>query len=85
MLVDVREPAEYAVRSIPGARLIPLDSVGRQLALFARDRPVVVHCRMGARSAQAVEVLRQAGIDARSLSGGIEAWDAWATAHRAPT
>jgi adenylyltransferase/sulfurtransferase len=75
MLVDVREPGEHAVQSIEGALLVPLGTVDRNLALFARDRPVVVHCRMGARSARAAERLRAAGIDARSLDGGIEAWD----------
>ena len=74
MLVDVREPWEHATASIDGSVLVPMGDLDQHLSLFARDRPVVVHCRMGGRSARAVERLRAAGIDARSLAGGIEAW-----------
>jgi rhodanese-related sulfurtransferase len=42
--------------------------------MLPRDRPVVVHCRTGGRSARAVAMLRAKGIDARNLAGGIEAW-----------
>jgi adenylyltransferase/sulfurtransferase len=74
MLVDVREPHERAQEAIAGSILVPLGAIDEQLDLFARDRPVVVHCRMGGRSARAAARLRALGIDARSLSGGIEAW-----------
>jgi sulfur-carrier protein adenylyltransferase/sulfurtransferase len=73
-LVDVREPDEHALSSIDGAILIPLHELDRSLDRLARDRPVVVHCRSGFRSARAAERLRAAGIDARTLVGGLDAW-----------
>lgn len=77
-LIDVREPAEAAAASIPGARLVPLARVldGSALADLPRDREIVVHCAVGARSAAAVEVLCAAGFDATNLEGGIRAWAA---------
>ncbi|ROS26171.1 molybdopterin-synthase adenylyltransferase MoeB [Cellulomonas sp. PhB150] len=76
VLVDVREPAEAAQASIPGARLIPLGRVmdGSGIADLPRDREVVVHCAVGGRSLVAAEVLRAAGVDATNLEGGIHAW-----------
>jgi adenylyltransferase/sulfurtransferase len=74
-LVDVREPSEHAVSRIEGAMLMPLASVGKSLDRLPRDRPVVVYCRSGARSARAVGVLRSAGFDAHNLAGGILAWE----------
>lgn len=76
VLVDVREPAEAAQSSIPGARLVPLGRVmdGSGIADIPRDREVVVHCAVGGRSLVAAEVLRAAGVDATNLEGGIQAW-----------
>ncbi|MDM7830212.1 ThiF family adenylyltransferase [Cellulomonas edaphi] len=76
VLIDVREPAEAAVASIPGARLIPLGALldGSRLDEVPRGRPVVVHCAVGSRSAVAAQVLRAAGVDAAHLAGGIQAW-----------
>ena len=73
-LIDVREPSEHAVTSIDGAVLIPLRSLPFRLAEIPRDRPVVVHCKSGGRSAIATAMLRLKGIDAHNLSGGIDAW-----------
>jgi adenylyltransferase/sulfurtransferase len=73
-LIDVREPSEHASRHIDGAVLIPLGTLMDRLALVPTDRPVVVHCKSGGRSARAVAMLRAKGIDARNLSGGIDAW-----------
>jgi adenylyltransferase/sulfurtransferase len=73
-LVDVREPSEYAVSQIDGALLIPLGTLQDQLDKLPKDRPIVVHCRSGARSARAVAVLRAEGYDAHNLVGGILAW-----------
>jgi adenylyltransferase/sulfurtransferase len=73
-LVDVREPSEYAVSQIDGALLIPLGTLQDQLDKLPTDRPIVVHCRSGARSARAVAVLRAEGYDAHNLVGGILAW-----------
>jgi len=75
-LIDVREPAEAAAASIPGARLVPLAGVldGSALTDLPRDREIVVHCAVGGRSAAAVEVLCAAGFEATNLEGGIRAW-----------
>ena len=73
-LVDVREPSEHATSSIDGALLVPLGRIEQERERLRGDRPVVVFCRSGARSARAVHLLRSHGIDARSLTGGIEAW-----------
>jgi sulfur-carrier protein adenylyltransferase/sulfurtransferase len=73
-LIDVREPFEHQASRIDGAILIPLGTLMDQLALVPDDRPVVVHCKSGARSARAVAMLRARGIDAVNLSGGIDEW-----------
>ncbi len=80
LLVDVREPHEREIVAIPGSVLVPLgrftggDALAEVDALAA-GRPVVLHCRSGARSAQALGVLRDAGrADARHLAGGVLAW-----------
>ncbi|MBO9555750.1 molybdopterin-synthase adenylyltransferase MoeB [Cellulomonas sp.] len=75
-LIDVREPAEAAAASIPGARLVPLGTVldGSALPDLPRDREILVHCAVGARSLVAAQVLRDAGFDATNVEGGIAAW-----------
>lgn len=76
LLVDVREPSEHAVSSIAGAVLVPLAGVAEGRERWPHDRPVVVYCRTGGRSGRAMRMLRAFGVDARSLSGGIDAWEA---------
>ncbi len=74
-LIDVREPWEWAISHIPGATLIPMGEVPSRLSEIDPNRPVVVHCAVGARSAKIVEVLRQAGYaQALNLAGGIVEW-----------
>jgi sulfur-carrier protein adenylyltransferase/sulfurtransferase len=73
-LIDVREPSEHAASHIDGALLVPLATVPDALDKIPTDRPVVVHCRSGARSARAVAILRAEGFDAHNLEGGILAW-----------
>ena len=74
-LVDVREPYEWAIARLPGARLVPLGTVPDAAGTFPRDRDVVVYCHHGMRSAAAVEWLRANGIArARNLAGGIDRW-----------
>jgi adenylyltransferase/sulfurtransferase len=74
----VREPQEFQICRIPGSTLIPLGQVGarvQEIEEAAAGRPIVVHCKMGARSAKAVKLLRERGIDrAQNLKGGILAW-----------
>ncbi len=76
-LIDVREPAEWAINRIEGAALIPkstLDS-GAGLARVPQDRITVLYCKTGIRSAEALLALKQAGFaDALHLQGGIVAW-----------
>jgi molybdopterin/thiamine biosynthesis adenylyltransferase/rhodanese-related sulfurtransferase len=73
-LIDVREPAEHAAARIDGALLIPLGTLRDELGRLPTDRPIVVHCKSGARSANAVAILRAEGFDAHNLVGGILAW-----------
>lgn len=74
-LLDVREPNEAEICSIDGATLIPLGQLAARINEVPRDRPVVVHCHHGRRSAQAVQYLQSQGYDdVRNLTGGIEAW-----------
>ena len=78
VLVDVREPGEREVVTIPGALPIPLAQVrsgeGDVLADCADGIPVLVHCKSGARSAEAVRLLRERGLDAVDVTGGVLAW-----------
>ncbi|MDT7727548.1 MAG: sulfur-carrier protein adenylyltransferase/sulfurtransferase [Actinomycetota bacterium] len=76
-LIDVREPHEYEIVNIKGAKLIPKDRIlsGEALSELPQDRPIVLHCKSGARSAEALAALHQAGFkDATHLGGGVLAW-----------
>jgi sulfur-carrier protein adenylyltransferase/sulfurtransferase len=76
-LVDVREPNEYEIVSIPGATLIPKDRIlqGTALEELPQDRKIVLHCKSGARSAECLAVLHDAGFsDAVHVGGGVLAW-----------
>jgi len=74
-IVDVREPYEFAIARIEGARLIPLAALEHRLDELSRDREIIVHCKAGRRSAQAVKRLRAAGFTrVLNLAGGIERW-----------
>ena len=75
-LVDVREPSEYAICHIEGSLFIPLGQLQSRLGILPVDRPIVVHCRSGRRSASATAMLRAKGYDAHNLVGGILAWAA---------
>jgi adenylyltransferase/sulfurtransferase len=77
LLVDCREPAEFEIVSIPGAVLIPKGEFlsGAALADLPQDKPIVVHCKVGVRSAEVLAVLHSAGFaDAVHVGGGIVAW-----------
>ena len=75
VLVDVREPGEYEICRLPGAKLIPLAQLPERVNELDTADEIVVHCKMGGRSARAVQFLRQAGFGkAINLAGGIEAW-----------
>ena len=76
-LIDCRSSAEAAAARIAGARLIPLDDLARQveeIEAAAGERPIVVHCHMGGRSLKAAIYLRNRGLNATSMAGGIDLW-----------
>jgi molybdopterin/thiamine biosynthesis adenylyltransferase/rhodanese-related sulfurtransferase len=76
-LIDVREPHEYEIVNIKGAKLVPKDRIlsGEALAELPQDKPIVLHCKSGARSAEALAALHAAGFkDASHLGGGVLAW-----------
>jgi sulfur-carrier protein adenylyltransferase/sulfurtransferase len=76
-LVDVREPAEYEIVRIPGATLIPKDEIlsGEALSTLPQDRQIVLHCKSGVRSAEALAALKAAGFkDAVHVQGGVLSW-----------
>jgi len=74
VLLDVREPREYAKAKIEGSTLIPLGFLESRLGELDKGAKLVVHCKVGGRSASAVKLLREKGYDAVSLAGGIDEW-----------
>ena len=74
-ILDVREPNEFQICRIEGSTLIPLGQVAARLSELDPTRELIVHCKMGGRSAKAVALLRERGFDkAYNLAGGILAW-----------
>ncbi len=75
VLIDVREPHEYKICSIPGAKLIPLGEFPKHVGEFDPAADIVIHCRSGMRSAKACAILKQSGFQrVRNVVGGILAW-----------
>lgn len=75
ILIDVREPHEWEICHIPGARLIPLRQLPRHLNELDSVKEIICYCRSGQRSGKAVEFLRQAGFRrVKNMAGGILAW-----------
>ena len=76
-LIDVREPGEYDIVRIPGARLVPQGSIlsGEALPTLAQDRDIVLHCKSGPRSADMLTELRRLGYSrVKRVEGGVLAW-----------
>lgn len=74
-LIDVREVFEHEIAHIEGAKLIPLREIAERAGELNRDKPIIVHCHSGMRSADAVRLLRERGFaNVYNLSGGIDAW-----------
>ncbi|GJM38525.1 MAG: rhodanese-like protein [Acidimicrobiales bacterium] len=71
---DVREDDEWATAHIDGATLVPLGTVPDEIDAFPTDATVYVICAKGGRSARAVEFLRDQGVDAVNVTGGMGAW-----------
>jgi len=74
-ILDVREPHEYQICRLEGSTLIPLGELPSRINELNSADEIVAHCKMGGRSAKAVDFLRQAGFKkVRNLKGGIDAW-----------
>ncbi|CAB4335117.1 unannotated protein [freshwater metagenome] len=76
-LIDVREPSEFEIVRIPDSHLIPKQGFidGSALAGLPQDKPIILHCKSGVRSAECLAILKNAGFaDASHVSGGVLAW-----------
>ena len=77
LLIDVREPWEYEVCRIEGAKLIPMTTIPANLQSLDVEEPVVCYCHHGMRSLDVAVWLQKQGVEsARSLAGGIDKWSA---------
>ncbi|HEU4747696.1 MAG TPA: molybdopterin-synthase adenylyltransferase MoeB [Gemmatimonadaceae bacterium] len=74
-IIDVREPYEWQIGHIPGARLVPLGTIADEIPRLDKKRTIILYCKMGSRSMNAAQQLAQAGAsDVRNLAGGIARW-----------
>ncbi len=79
VLVDVRNPNEYQISKIPGSLLVPLPEIENgsgidKIKEALNGHRLIAHCKMGGRSAKALGILKQAGIEGTNVKGGITAW-----------
>ncbi|MBD2234213.1 molybdopterin-synthase adenylyltransferase MoeB [Phormidium tenue] len=79
LLLDVRNPNEYEIARIPGSVLVPLPDIENgdgvdQVKNLVNGHRLIVHCKMGGRSAKALGILKQHGIEGTNVKGGITAW-----------
>ena len=76
LLVDVREATEFAAVRAPGAVLLPTSTFATRVGDLPTDRPLLVICHLGSRSAAVVGFLQRAGrTDATNVAGGMDAWE----------
>lgn len=76
LMIDVREPDEWDAGHAPGARLVPLAQLARQLPSLPRDREILFICRTGRRSALATQMAQRVGVErAANVRGGMVAWN----------
>ena len=73
-VLDVRTPEEWNEYHAPNTTLIPLDELASRVNELPKDQPIVVVCRSGNRSQTGRDILLQAGFDATSMNGGLNAW-----------
>ena len=74
-IIDVREPYEWQIGHIPGARLVPLDRIPSEIARLDKSRETILYCKVGARSRFAAQQLADAGMsEVKNLAGGILRW-----------
>jgi rhodanese-related sulfurtransferase len=74
LLIDVRQPEEYAAGHIHGAKLIPLGELSERARELPKDREIICVCRSGNRSGSATRMLASAGYQAINMTGGMIAW-----------
>jgi adenylyltransferase/sulfurtransferase len=75
LLVDVRNPDEFAINEIAGSKKLPLPDLPARFAELPKDKLIVLHCKMGGRSARALQFLRSQGYrNLKNVAGGITAW-----------
>lgn len=74
VVIDVREPFEYASGHVPGTQLVPLASLAASAARLPGGEPVYIICATGSRSLAAARFLAGRGFDARSVAGGTSGW-----------
>ncbi|MEN9316575.1 MAG: hypothetical protein RIS35_2968 [Pseudomonadota bacterium] len=74
VIVDVREPSEFAGGHLPNARNIPLGELDKRAGELPKGKPVIVCCASGARSGKAVAALGKEGREVFNLAGGLQAW-----------
>jgi sulfur-carrier protein adenylyltransferase/sulfurtransferase len=79
ILVDVRNPNEYEIAKIPGSVLVPLPDIEQgsgvtKIKELLNGHRLIAHCKMGGRSAKALNILKEAGIEGINVKGGITAW-----------
>jgi sulfur-carrier protein adenylyltransferase/sulfurtransferase len=79
VLLDVRNPNEYEIARIPGSVLVPLPDIENgqgveKVRSLVNGHRLIVHCKLGGRSAKAIGILKGAGIDGINVTGGIQAW-----------
>ncbi|MEL7506335.1 MAG: molybdopterin-synthase adenylyltransferase MoeB [Cyanobacteria bacterium J06554_1] len=79
VLLDVRNPNEYEIAKIPGSVLIPLSDIENgsgveKVRELVNGHKLIAHCKMGGRSAKALSILKDAGIEGTNVTGGILAW-----------
>ena len=74
-IIDVREPYEWQINHIPGARLVPLDHIASEIPRLDKKKETILYCKVGARSMYAAQQLADAGVaEVRNLAGGILRW-----------
>jgi adenylyltransferase/sulfurtransferase len=74
-VLDVREPDEYRIARLDGARLVPLSTLPKRIAELDPNQLYYIHCKAGGRSLKALQFLREQGFQQlKSVKGGITAW-----------
>ncbi len=74
MVIDVRDDDEYAAGHVAGAASLPLPEIEARMQELPKDQTLYMICQGGGRSGKAADLLKEAGFDARSVSGGTSAW-----------